>query len=196
MAKGKSAAFAWQRAFTTHAERLAKLQRTLLAARANDLRDVGRRVLAIVTGAAPEERQAPPDTHPGGRGTHPLRHRQLDRTRVLGFCTTLGGGATSHVAILARSLDIPAVAGIEPRALELPDGTPVILDGGKGTLRLDPGPGGDRAHRRPRSGWRSGGRRTWPWPTSRRSPGTGTGWKWSPTSAAWPDAEQVRHPGR
>jgi phosphoenolpyruvate-protein kinase (PTS system EI component) len=58
---------------------------------------------------------------------------------VRGFCTTLGG-ATSHVAILARSLDIPAVAGIEPRALELPNGTPVILDGGKGTLRLNPTP--------------------------------------------------------
>ena len=55
------------------------------------------------------------------------------------FCTTLGG-ATSHVAILARSLDIPAVAGIEPRALELPNGAPVILDGGKGTLRLNPTP--------------------------------------------------------
>jgi phosphocarrier protein FPr len=61
----------------------------------------------------------------------------LDRSRVIGFCTTLGG-ATSHVAILARSLDIPAVAGIDPRALELTDGTPVILDGGLGSLRLAP----------------------------------------------------------
>ena len=56
-----------------------------------------------------------------------------------GFCTTLGG-ATSHVAILARSLDIPAVAGIEPRALELPNGTPVVLDGGKGIVRMNPSP--------------------------------------------------------
>jgi phosphocarrier protein FPr len=48
------------------------------------------------------------------------------------------GGATSHVAILARSLGIPAVAGIEPRALEVPNGTPVILDGAKGSLRLSP----------------------------------------------------------
>jgi len=48
------------------------------------------------------------------------------------------GGATSHVAILARSLGIPALAGIEARAMELPNGTPVILDGSKGTLRLNP----------------------------------------------------------
>jgi hypothetical protein len=49
-------------------------------------------------------------------------------------------GATSHVAILARSLGIPALAGIEARAMELPNGTPAILDGSKGTLRLHPSP--------------------------------------------------------
>jgi phosphocarrier protein FPr len=59
----------------------------------------------------------------------------LDRSHVVGFCTTRGG-ATSHVAILARSLGIPALAGIEPAALEVPNGTIVILDGNKGTLRL------------------------------------------------------------
>jgi phosphocarrier protein FPr len=42
------------------------------------------------------------------------------------------------VAILARSLDIPLVAGIEPRALDVPDGTPVVLDGSAGTLQLNP----------------------------------------------------------
>jgi phosphocarrier protein FPr len=61
----------------------------------------------------------------------------LDRSRVAGFCT-VGGGATSHVAILARSLDLPAVVGIEARVLEIPNGVAVILDGDKGTLRLEP----------------------------------------------------------
>src|SRR5439155_5384487 len=50
IAKGKSAAFAWKKAFTTHADRLASLRNPLLAQRANDLRDVGLRVLAIITG--------------------------------------------------------------------------------------------------------------------------------------------------
>jgi phosphocarrier protein FPr len=53
------------------------------------------------------------------------------------LCTTTGG-ASSHVAILARSLEIPLVAGIDPRALDLANGTPVILDGTRGTLRLNP----------------------------------------------------------
>ncbi|MDO4718666.1 MAG: phosphoenolpyruvate--protein phosphotransferase, partial [Propionibacteriaceae bacterium] len=60
---------------------------------------------------------------------------QLDRNKVAGFATT-NGGASSHVAILARSLDIPAVAGIEARALNIAEGTRVILDGTRGTLRM------------------------------------------------------------
>ncbi|HSO82466.1 glucose PTS transporter subunit IIA, partial [Thiocapsa sp.] len=59
IAKGKSAAFAWQQAYRTHAERLAGLSNPLLAGRANDLEDVGRRVLAIITGQPIEEPEIP-----------------------------------------------------------------------------------------------------------------------------------------
>ncbi|MFO1419552.1 MAG: phosphoenolpyruvate--protein phosphotransferase [Candidatus Competibacteraceae bacterium] len=139
LAKGKSAEFAWHRAFTTHADRLANLRNELLAARANDLRDVGRRVLTLLTGAEPERQEPPANAILVAEELTPSDTASLDRAKVRGFCTTLGG-ATSHVAILARSLDIPAVAGIEPRALELPNGTPVILDGGKGIVRMNPSP--------------------------------------------------------
>ena len=139
IAKGKSAAFAWQRAYKTHAERLAGLSNALLAGRANDLEDVGRRVLAIITGHPVEELEIPPETILIAEDLTPSDTARLDRERVRGFCT-VGGGATSHVAIIARALDIPAVAGIEPRALELPNGSPVILDGSQGRLRLDPDP--------------------------------------------------------
>ena len=139
LAKGKSADFAWHRAFTTHADRLAALRNELLAARANDLRDVGRRVLTLLTGVEPERQTPPLNAILVAEDLTPSDTASMDRTRVRGFCTTLGG-ATSHVAILARSLDIPAVAGIEPRALELPNGTPVVLDGGKGIVRMNPSP--------------------------------------------------------
>ena len=137
IAKGKSAAFAWKKATELHADRLAALRNELLAQRANDVRDVGRRVLLHLTGI----KQMPP--------TYPERSvliaedlaasdaATMEAGTVVGFAT-LRGGATSHVAILARSLGIPAVAGIEPRALEVPNGTPVILDGAKGSLRLSP----------------------------------------------------------
>jgi phosphocarrier protein FPr len=134
---GKSAAFAWQQAVTTHADRLAQSKNELLAARANDLRDVGRRVLRALSGTTAEGPEAPANAILVAEDLSPSDAASLDRSRVLGFCTT-GGGATSHVAILARSLDIPAVAGIDPRALDLANGLLVVVDGGKGRLRLSP----------------------------------------------------------
>jgi len=138
IAKGKSAAFAWREAVETHAKVLESLRKELFAARAGDLRDVGRRVIELLTDAElatfPE---VPPDTILIAEDLSPSDTASLDRSRVRGFCTTRGG-ATSHVAILARSLDIPAVAGIDPRVLDLPNGTPVILDGTKGTITRAP----------------------------------------------------------
>jgi multiphosphoryl transfer protein len=135
IAKGKSAAFAWKNAVEAHANLLAGLRNQLLAQRANDLRDVGLRVLSILTGVETKQPEYPSNSILIAEDLTPSDTAALDRSRVLGFCTTRGG-ATSHVAILARSLGLPALAGIEPAALEVPDGTVVILDGGKGTLRL------------------------------------------------------------
>ena len=134
---GKSAAFGWQLAFTRHAERLASLKNELLAARANDLRDVGRRVLQKLTGVEEGPVSYEADTILVAEELTPSDTASLNRSRVLGLCTTLGG-ASSHVAILARSLDLPLVVGADPRVLDLPNGTPAILDGTQGTLRVNP----------------------------------------------------------
>jgi len=137
MAKGKSAAFAWSKAFAVQADRLAAMKNELLAARANDLRDVGRRVLRLITGTTEEKRSFPAETILVAEDLTPSDTANLDRAKVLGFCT-VAGGSTSHVAILARSLGIPAIAGIEPRVLETADQTPAVLDGTRGVLRLHP----------------------------------------------------------
>jgi phosphocarrier protein FPr len=134
---GKTAAFGWQLAFTRHAERLANLKNELLAARANDLRDVGRRVLQKLTGVTDEPVSYDADTILVAEELTPSDTASLNRSRVLGLCTTLGG-ASSHVAILARSLDLPLVVGADPRVLDLANGMPVILDGSNGTLRVNP----------------------------------------------------------
>ncbi len=139
MAKGKSAAFAWKKAATTHADRLASLRNPLLAQRANDLRDVGLRVLSLLTGTETSAPDYPPNAILIAEDLGPSDTAALEGSRVVGFCTTRGG-ATSHVAILARSLGLPALAGIEPGALDVANGTPVILDGDEGTLRLQPAP--------------------------------------------------------
>ncbi|MFZ1218872.1 MAG: phosphoenolpyruvate--protein phosphotransferase [Chthoniobacterales bacterium] len=139
IAKGMSAAFGWEKAVSTHADRLAALRNPLLAQRANDLRDVGMRVLAILTGTEAKSPDYPPNTVLIAEDLTPTDMASLDRTRVMGFCTTRGG-ATSHVAILARSLGVPALAGTDPAALEIPNGTSVVVDGSMGTLRVNPGP--------------------------------------------------------
>jgi phosphoenolpyruvate-protein phosphotransferase len=134
---GKSAAFAWKQAFTLHAERLSRLPNPLLAARANDLRDVGLRVLQLLTGGRMTAPELPANSILIAEDLTPSLTVSLDRSKVLGLCTS-GGSPTSHVAILARSLDIPAVVGIDRNALSISDGTPVILDGSRGTLRINP----------------------------------------------------------
>jgi phosphocarrier protein FPr len=134
--KGKSAAFAWQKAYTSMADQLSQLKNQMLAQRATDLRDVGDRVLRILTGVQEESFTYPENTILLAEDLTPSDMANLDPNRIKGFCT-VAGGATSHVAIMARSMGLPAIAGIEPRVLDLPDGTPVILNGTKGKLRLN-----------------------------------------------------------
>ncbi|WP_259699518.1 PEP-utilizing enzyme, partial [Pseudomonas fluorescens] len=60
----------------------------------------------------------------------PSQTAALDTDKVLGFAT-VGGGATSHVAILARALGLPAVCGLPLQVLSLASGTRVLLDADK-----------------------------------------------------------------
>ena len=147
---GKSAAFAWRAAFDGHAAALEALASPLLRERAGDLRDVGRRVLALLTGTRQEALATPPDTILVAEELTPSEAAQLDPAKVLGLCTTLGG-PTGHVAILARSLGIPAVCGMDEAVLDLPAQALVVLDGTRGLLRLDPAPA-DLAQARERIG--------------------------------------------
>jgi phosphocarrier protein FPr/phosphocarrier protein len=135
--QGRSAGFAWRAAFDEYAARLEALDNPLLRERANDIRDVGRRVLALLAGVQPAQLDVPAGSILVAEELTPSDTAQMDRSKVLGFATTTGG-ATSHVAILARSLGIPAVCGIDIAALELPEGTRVVLDGTRGVLHGRP----------------------------------------------------------
>ena len=134
---GASAAYAWRDAYSKQADRLNALGNPLLAARASDLRDVGRRVLQLLAGHEDSHSSVPDGCILVAEDLAPSEVASLDRARVRGFCTSMGS-ATSHVAILARALGIPAVAGIDPDALDIAAGTRVILDGDAGTLHTTP----------------------------------------------------------
>jgi len=137
IAKGRSAAWAWDAATRSQAAKLEDLASPLLRERARDLHDVGRRVVALILDSAQVALDPPQDSILVAEELMPSEAAQLDPGKVRGLCTALGG-PTSHVAILARSLGIPAVCGMDPAALAIPDGTLAVLDGTRGDLVPDP----------------------------------------------------------
>jgi phosphocarrier protein FPr len=130
----RSAAWAWQQAYEDRAHTVEKLSDPLLASRAVDLRDVGRRVLRLLADSVEDEPALPKSpVILIAEDLTPSDTAGLNPELILGFCTAYGG-PTSHSAIIARSLDIPAIVGAGPAVLKLADGTLCILDGESGNL--------------------------------------------------------------
>lgn len=135
--EGASAEAGWWLAIGTAAQAQEKLADRLLAERAADLRDVGRRVLANLCGAVmPEPPETPYVLVTDDLG--PSDVARLDTQRVRGLVTARGG-ATAHSAILARALGIPAVVGAGERILTLTDGIDLVVDGERGCIVPEPG---------------------------------------------------------
>ncbi|QCX51801.1 phosphoenolpyruvate--protein phosphotransferase [Ralstonia pseudosolanacearum] len=136
---GASAASAWHLACQSVEQHLRLHANPQVRERAADVRDVGVRVLTVLTGAAERPRSLPERSIIVADDLTPSDTITMDRSKVAGLCT-VSGGPTSHVAILARSMGIPAVCGVPAQALSLRDGTPAVLDGTAGVLQADPDP--------------------------------------------------------
>ncbi|MBD1550797.1 phosphoenolpyruvate--protein phosphotransferase [Pseudomonas typographi] len=136
--QGESAAAAWMAVIDTAARRQEALRDALLAERAADLRDIGRRVLAQLCGVEtfhePDEPYILVMDEVG-----PSDVARLDSQRVAGILTARGG-ATAHSAIVARALGIPAVVGAGEAVLLIEPGTPLLLDGQRGRVDVAPAP--------------------------------------------------------
>ncbi len=134
----KSAELAMQETGQSFSDIMAAMKDEYFAARATDILDVQNRVLRILLGIAesPTAALKEPSVIAADDLT-PSDTVLLDKTLVIGFCTS-EGSATSHTAILARGLGIPAVAGIGDEVLLQKNGTKVILDGTKGTAIFAP----------------------------------------------------------
>ena len=136
IAAGAAAERAWHDAAEQVAALYRGLDEPLLRERATDVLDVGRRVVAAVTG---EEAAGP--TEPGivlARELTPAEAAGLDPELVRGIATA-HGSATAHAAILARALGLPAAVGLGDALLTIEEGTALLLDGEAGTLQVDPG---------------------------------------------------------
>jgi len=136
---GKSAAFAWRSATDETAAMFRQLGSALLAERAADLTDVGRRVLKLLLGVGEQALELPQGSILIADQLTPSQTARIDTSKVLGFAT-VGGGATSHVAILARACGLPSICGVPVQMLALSNGTQVLLDADKGELQVRPDP--------------------------------------------------------
>ena len=136
-----SASSALQQATERQAQELEELQNETLAARAADIRDVTVRTLRHLAGQGVINHARTNYETPVLIVAHDLTPSDtatLDPKMILGICTVVGG-FTTHAAIIARSLEIPAIAGIDPHILStLHDGQVVAIDGTRGLLYVHP----------------------------------------------------------
>ncbi|APV50394.1 phosphoenolpyruvate--protein phosphotransferase [Betaproteobacteria bacterium GR16-43] len=140
IARGKSAGHAWRGATRTTSNALDALDDPRMRERAADLRDLENQVLRVLIGKPPAStRELPHGSILLADELLPSQLASLDRTRIAGIVMARGG-ATSHVAIIAASLGIPALVAAGPGVLEVAEGTHLILDAENGRLDIDPAP--------------------------------------------------------
>jgi phosphocarrier protein FPr len=133
----QNAEFAWNTIIDEIANNYRHLDDTYLQERAKDVVDVGQRVLRVLLGITTTTIELTQPSILVAHDLSPSDTAQLDRTKVLGICT-LQGSATSHSAILARTLGIPAVVGINSQILNLDSGTLLAIDGENGNIWIQP----------------------------------------------------------
>jgi phosphoenolpyruvate-protein phosphotransferase (PTS system enzyme I) len=131
-----------------YAETLLQMEDDYLRERATDIRDVTRRVLRNLMGGGRDllaGLEAPRILV--AHDIPPSEMAAFDRRKILGVVTELGS-PTSHAAIMARAMELPAIVGLRGICAALADGDPVILDGVRGHLVLNPSRAREEDYRR------------------------------------------------
>ncbi|NBB08425.1 phosphoenolpyruvate--protein phosphotransferase [Pseudomonas sp. SLFW] len=134
--QGQSAAHAWSQAVLAQCAILENLGNPLLAERANDLRDLRQRVLLTLLGDA-RDVAVPSGAIVIARELTPSDLLMLVQRGVGGICMA-EGGATSHVAILARSKGVPCLVALGSALLDVATDKDVALDADNGRLEIRP----------------------------------------------------------
>jgi len=133
---GTAATHAWSQSIDAQCEVLQNTGSPLLAERANDLRDLKQRVLRALLGEA-WHYEVPAGAIVAAHELTPSDLLQLSAQGVAGLCMA-EGGATSHVAILARGKGLPCMVALGSALLDQAQGQPVVLDADGGRLELTP----------------------------------------------------------
>jgi phosphotransferase system enzyme I (PtsI) len=134
-----NAEYAYQQVVERYTVSLAKVEDTYLRERVADIHDVSGRVLNSLLGRTDgdELRQLKEPCIVVAHDLAPSQTVHMDRASVVGFATDVGS-RTSHTAILARSLQLPAVVGLEAITEVVEDGVEALLDGYSGLVIIRP----------------------------------------------------------
>ena len=119
------------------AQMFASMDDAYMQGRAADVKDVSERVLDILCGVSNGTREMTEPCIVAADDLAPSETVQLDKEKVLGFAT-MYGSSNSHTAILARTMNIPAVIGMGEALNPKYDGEMAIIDGFTGTIYVDP----------------------------------------------------------
>ena len=118
------------------AEMFASMDDAYMQARAADVRDVSGRILGILTGAVQGGIDSDEPVVLAADDLAPSETVQLDKSKILGFVTE-GGSGSSHTAILARTMGIPAIIGVGDQLKPEYEGREVIIDGSTGNIVIE-----------------------------------------------------------
>lgn len=128
-------------AVSTTADNFAKMFSAMddayMQGRAADIRDISERVLNVLSGAGKSGIDTDEPVIVAADDLVPSETVQLDKRKVLGFAT-MYGTVNSHTAILARTMNIPAVIGLEQALSSDYDGAMAVIDGFEGKIYIDP----------------------------------------------------------
>ena len=119
------------------ADMFASMDDSYMQARAADVKDVSNRILGILCGVVAGGIASEVPVILAADDLAPSETVQLDKEKILGFITA-GGSGSSHTAILARTMGIPAIVGVGNALKPEYEGRPVIIDGSTGNVVIDP----------------------------------------------------------
>ncbi len=115
----------------------ATMEDSYMQARAADVKDISERLIRVLSGDRESQAESNEQMILAADDLAPSETVQLDKSKVLAFVTAKGS-ANSHTAILARTMNIPAIIGVDLKNAENVDGKLAIVDGFSGTVYIDP----------------------------------------------------------
>ncbi len=134
---GYNAVYAVDQAGSQFAELFASMDDDYMRARAADIRDISKRVIRILMDLPDEEIDSDEPVVLVAEDLTPSETVKLDKKKILGF-VTVKGSANSHTAILARSMNLPALVNVELDLSDELDGKTCVVDGFEGEFLVEP----------------------------------------------------------